>query len=80
MTNWQLQTIQLFGEHHKAVLAELTGVDKRTVQRWMNGSLPIPQWVVENIDETYILWCGQCPICSDSDCEQNNHCRSGDGF
>lgn len=56
MTNWKLQTIQLFGEHHKSVLAQLAGVNKRDVQRWMNGSLPVPDWVVDNINETYELW------------------------
>lgn len=46
----------VFGEHHKAVLAHLAGVNKRTVQRWMNGQAPMPQWVIENLEATKEIW------------------------
>lgn len=46
----------LFGEHHKVVLAHLAGVNKRTVQRWMSGEQPMPDWVIERLNETMEIW------------------------
>lgn len=69
----------MFGEHHKDVLAELSGVSKRTVQRWFNGSVAIPEWIEEAIAETHELWGWQCQVCGDSECKQDIHCHTGDG-
>lgn len=55
MTNWQIQAL-MFGEHHKGVLAELAGVNKRTVQRWFNGSLVPPQQIIDKLDKTAQIW------------------------
>lgn len=55
MTNWLTQ-LTMFGEHHKTVLAELAEVDKRTVQRWCNGSVDVPEWVIDKLEQTHNIW------------------------
>lgn len=56
MISRKRQLTQLFGEHHKSVLAHLVGTNKRTVQRWLNGSQEMPDDVADKLGRTYEIW------------------------
>lgn len=52
----------LYGESHwVALLSESLGVNKRTVRKWANGDVAIPDWLPERLDE--VRNAAHCPTC-----------------